>query len=94
MGFRNGHSTNHTLLNLTEDIRNSPDNNIFAVGIFIDLQKVFDTVDHNILLIKVDYFGIRGITNNWFRSYLTNRKQYVTIAGGDSELKIMKFGVP
>ena len=93
-GFRNGHSTNHALLNLTEDIRNALDNNIFAVGIFIDLQKAFDTVDHNIFLIKLDYYGIRGIANNWFRSYLTNRKQYVTISGGNSELKIMKFGVP
>ena len=92
-GFRNGHSTNHALLNLTEDIRNALDDNIFAVGIFIDLQKAFDTVDHNILLIKLDYYG-RGIANNWFRSYLTNRKQYVTIAGGNSELEIMKFGVP
>ena len=58
------------------------------------MQKAFDTVDHNILLIKLDYYGIRGIANNWFRSYLTNRKQYVTIAGGNSELKFMKFGVP
>ena len=93
-GFRNGHSTNHALLDLTEDIRNAVDNNIFDVGIFIDLQKAFDTVDHNIFLKKFDYYDIRGIANNWFRSYLTNRKQYVTIAGGNSELKIMKFGVP
>ena len=93
-GFRNGHSTNHALLDLTEDIRNALDNNIFAVGIFIDLQKAFDTVDHNILLKKLVYYGIRGIANDWFRSYLTNRKQYVTIAGIKSELKIMKFGVP
>ena len=92
--FHNGHSTNHALLNLTEDIRYALDNNIFAVGIFIDLQKAFDTIDHKLLLIKLDYYGIRGIANNWFRSYLTNRKQYVTVAGGNSELKIMKFGVP
>ena len=67
-GFRNGHSTNHALLDLTEDIRNALDNNIFAVGIFIDLQKAFDTVDHNILLKKLHYYGIRGIANDWFRS--------------------------
>ena len=51
-GFRNGHSTNHALLDLTEDIRNALDNNIFVVGIFIDLQKAFNTVDHNIRLKK------------------------------------------
>ena len=62
-GFRNGHSTNHVLLNLTEDIWNAVDNNIFAVGIFIDLQKAFDTVDHNILLIKLDYYGITNLRN-------------------------------
>ena len=58
------------------------------------MQKAFDTVNHNILLIKLDYYGIRGIANKWFRSYFTNQKQCVTIAGGNSELKIMKFGVP
>ena len=49
-----------------------------------------DTVNHNILLLRYQ----RDICNNWFRSYLTNRKQYVTIAGVNSELKTMKFGVP
>ena len=93
-GFRKNHSTNHALLNLTEEIREALDNNSFAAGVFVDLQKAFDTVDHTILLNKLNYYGIRGITNNWFKSYLSNRKQYVTINGFESEVAIMKYGVP
>ena len=65
-GFPNGHSTNHALLDLTEDIRKAIDSNQFAVGIFIDLQMAFDTVDHTILLNKLNYYGIRGVVNDWF----------------------------
>ena len=93
-GFRKKHSTIHALLDLTEDIRHALDDNSFAVGIFIDLQKAFDTVDHKILLRKLDYYGIRGSANNWFKSYLKDRKQYVSINGYDSSTDIMKFGVP
>ena len=93
-GFRSHHSTNHALISLTEDIRNAIDDNKFACGVFIDLQKAFDTVDHEILLKKLEHYGIRGISNNWFRSYLTNRKQFVSINGFDSNEVIMKLGVP
>ena len=93
-GFRSQHSTNHALIDLTEDIRKAIDDNKFAVGIFIDLQKAFDTVDHNILLKKLDHYGIRGVTNNWFKSYLSSRKQFVTINGVNSDLQPMNYGVP
>ena len=93
-GFRNQHSTNHALIDLTEDIRETLDNSLFAVGIFIDLQKAFDTVDHKILLSKLDHYGIRGIANDWFRSYLTNRQQYVFVNDTNSDLKYMLYGVP
>ena len=93
-GFRKKHSTTHALVDLTEDIRNAIDNNKFACGIFIDLQKAFDTADHNILLKKLEHYGIRGIANNWFRSYLSNRKQFVSIVGFESEITNMDFGVP
>ena len=93
-GFRDKHSTNHALLDLTEDIRSALDDNSFAIGVFIDLQKAFDTVDHKILLHKLDYYGIRGISNDWFKSYLTNRKQFVSISGFESNITTMKYGVP
>ena len=93
-GFRKSHSTDHALLDLTEDIRQAIDKNNFACGIFIDLQKAFDTVDHDILLKKLEHYGIRGISNDWFRSYLKNRKQLVSISGVESHLANMDFGVP
>ena len=85
-GFRQKHSTNHALIKI--------DNSNYACGVFIDLQKAFDTVNHSILLNKLDHYGIRGIDNKWFKSYLTNRKQYVSNQGFDSEIKEIKHGVP
>ena len=93
-GFRCEHSTGHALTDLTEAIRKAMDQSSYAIGVFIDLQKAFDTVDHEILLSKLFHYGIRGTSNNWFRSYLTNRQQFVTVNGKDSDLRIMKFGVP
>ena len=93
-GFRQEHSTTHALIDLTEDIRQAIDINKFSCGIFIDLQKAFDTVDHNILLRKLEHYGVRGISNNWFHSYLNNRKQYVSISGSDSKVTNIDFGVP
>ena len=93
-GFRARHSTQHALASLTEMVRQALDEGNFACGVFVDFQKAFDTVDHSILLLKLEHYGVRGLANNWFRSYLTNRKQYVSINGFDSSLKVMKYGVP
>ena len=93
-GFRLFHSTIHALTHMTEFIRTSIDNNMFVAGVFIDLQKAFDTVDHNILLSKLNNYGIRGTANEWFRSYLTNRKQFVSISGSKSYIAPVKYGVP
>ena len=80
-GFRASHSINHALVSLTEAIKNSLDNRKFGCGIFLDLQKAFDTVSHAILLLKLERYGIRGIALDWFKSYLSDRKQYIIING-------------
>ena len=75
-GFRTGHSTDQALISLTETIKSSLDKNRFGCGIFIDLQKAFDTVNHNTSK-KLEHYGIRGTALSWFQSYLSNRKQFV-----------------
>ena len=80
-GFKQKFSTSHTSINLTKNIRQALDEGYIECGIFVDLQKAFDIVDHEILLSKLDYYGIQGISNNWFKSYLSNCKQFVSING-------------
>ena len=93
-GFRPKHSTNHTLINITENIREALDKGKYACGVFVDFQKAFDTVNHEILLGKLHHYGICGLPYNWFKSYLYNREQYVSVLGFDSNKLIMKHGVP
>ena len=64
------------------------------MGIFIDLPKAFDTVNHNILLMKLEHYGIRDSALRWFASYLNQRKQFVSINGVNSELRELSCGVP
>ena len=64
------------------------------LGIFLDLSKAFDTLDHDILLYKLQLYGIRGVILNLFKSYLCNRNQFVVIDGIQSESKLLKCGVP
>ena len=93
-GFRNNHSTYMALLIMLENIRNALDNGECAVGIFLDFQKAFDTVDHNILLDKLFNYGIRGIGLEWFKSYLSNRHQIVKNDNYESEPRKILCGVP
>ena len=82
------------LINITENIRKALDDGNIGCGVFVDLQKAFDTVDHQILLAKLNHYGIRGVSNDWFKSYLSNRNQYVSINGFDSGLTTINCGVP
>ena len=93
-GFRKKHSTNHALIEITETIRQALDDKKMACGVFVDLQKAFDTVNHDILIAKLEHYGIRGTANKWFSSYLNNRTQYVSILGFDSSTKTVPHGVP
>ena len=93
-GFRQKYSTVHALISLTENIRKNLDEGNIGCGIFVDLQKPFDTAEHDILLSKLEHYGIRRLANEWFKSYLSNRKQYVSINGYDTNLVDVKFGVP
>ena len=93
-GFRANHSTDHAAHLITDKIKNAIENKLFACGIFLDLTKAFDTVDHNILIKKLEYYGIRGIVNDWFQSYLNGRAQFVSFDNISSPLQHISCGVP
>ena len=92
-GFRQQYSTSHALTNITENIRKAHDDGNIGCGVFVELQKAFDTADHQILLAKLNHYGIRGVSNDWFKSYLSNRNQYVSINGFESGLTSINCGV-
>ena len=75
-------------------IRNALDNKRFTCGIFIDLQKAFDTVNQDILLSKLNHYCIKGVALDWFKSYLSDRTQYTTINNERSEIQTIKYGAP
>ena len=79
---------------MVESIRTNMDKRLFSCGVFIDLKKAFDTVDHKILLDKLNYYGLRGIDNQWFSSYFTNRTQTTEINSFISDKEVVSCGVP
>ena len=93
-GFKQNFSTTHPLTNSTENITPALDEGKIGCGIFVDLQKAFDTVEYEILLSKLDHYSVCGLTNNWLKSYLTDHKQYVSINGYNSSLSSITYGVP
>ena len=65
-------------MKLVDQICESFERNQYTLGVFIDLPKAFDTISHSVLIKKLQMYGIRGVNLAWFRSYLANRKQYIT----------------
>ena len=93
-GFRSKFSTIHALISLTERIKQLMDSSHYVCGVFIDLEKAFDTVNHNILCDKLNYYGLRGNVNSLIQSYLSNRRQFVSIDGVHSKTLNITCGVP
>ena len=87
-------STSMAIMELVENITTAIDNGKFTIGVFIDLKKAFDTVDHSIPVTKLDHYGIRGVAKQWLSSYLENRKHYVCFNGTDSGFLPITCGVP
>ena len=93
-GFRKLYSTTLALIEFTDNIIKFLDEGQYCMSIFVDLTKAFDTMDHEILLDKLDRYGIQGHANRFFRSYLSDRHQYTLINGVNSTLKNTTCGVP
>ena len=92
-GFRKKVSTNHARLSIVEQIREAMDCKTYTCGVSIDLEKAFDTVNHDILLSKLNYYGTRGAANSWFTSYLFKWHQPVRINGEMSTKREITCGV-
>lgn len=93
-GFRSQHSTVHAVLQICDKIQRAVENGLYSCGIFLDLSKAFDTIDHQILLKKLYNYGIRGVAHDWFTSYLQNRRQFVSLADANSDTLTITCGVP
>ena len=93
-GCRKLHSTELAAMEFTDRISHEKDTKKIPFSIFLDLSKAFDTLDHNVLLSKLEYYGIRDTALNWFKSYLTKRTQYVDCNGIASSIREIETGVP
>ncbi len=93
-GFRPEHSTVHPMVLFSNFITKAFNNKKHAIAIFCDLKKAFDTVNHKLLIDKMEKIGIRGLELLWFKNYLTGRKQYVHILGKNSDQVEILIGVP
>ena len=93
-GFQEGHSTEHAIVQLVDQIRNSFESKQYTLGVFVDLSKAFDTVNHKILISKLENYGIRGKNLLWFISYLTNRIQFIKYNNLNTSFQKIVCGVP
>jgi hypothetical protein len=92
-GFRKGHSTTHPLVHFMNHISTASNEKKHTIAIFCDLRKAFDTVDHNILFKKLYKLGVRCVELDWFKHYLHNRKQFVSVDGTIGSLPPISLGV-
>ena len=93
-GYRAGFSTTLALIDVVDTIKMAVNRNEYAMGIFLDLEKAFDTINHEILLAKLDHYGFRGHVNIFINSYLNERKQYASVNKKESNYQRINFGVP
>ena len=93
-GFRAGHSCEHALLEAQYHIQKALERKQVTALLLLDYSKAFDMVDSSILLRKLEHYGVRDIALSWFRSYLTDREQYVNVNNCNSVLQKLKYGVP
>ena len=93
--IQSGHSTEHAILQLVNQIHESFENSLYTLGVFIDLSKAFDTVNHSIILKTLEIYGILGKNPEWLKSYLINKKQYIQIDGKNkTDFSSVTCGVP
>ena len=93
-GFRKKHSTAYAIYDLIENKLKNLDNDFITCALYIDLSKAFDTVNHNILLSKLENYGIRGIPLDFIKNYLSNRKQFTVVNEHKSRELLIEIGVP
>ena len=93
-GFQKNRSTSLAVVDVVSKITKTLENKKIPCCIFLDFAKAFDTIDHTILLKKLEHYGIRGVAKDWFQSYLNSRFQTVIIGNVTSTSKENKYGVP
>ena len=93
-GFRIDHSPNLAMLFLIDKLSNALENGDYVLGLFLDFSKAFDTVNHDILFLKLEHYGIRGVALDMLKSYLSNRYQFVVYNNVKSDNMNITSGVP
>ena len=93
-GFRKNHSTAYALIQLYDKLSDATDQGKVTLGLFIDLSKALDTVNRIILLVKLEFYGVRGVALPWFKSYLSCKTPFAQYNGFNSSSKYIKYGVP
>ena len=93
-GFRAKHSTDMALIQFVDKVSTALNNKLSTVGVFVDLSKAFDTIDHSILLDKLNFYGIRGVALKWLSSYLDNGQQFTSFKNHKSPWQEIHHGVP